>query len=35
METRRIGSEHAELEASLRTLYEEWSGERGSSETEG
>jgi ATP-binding cassette subfamily F protein 3 len=25
METRRLGSEHAELERSLRTLYEEWS----------
>ncbi|HEV2250299.1 MAG TPA: ABC-F family ATP-binding cassette domain-containing protein [Candidatus Limnocylindria bacterium] len=24
METRRLGSEHAELERSLRTLYEEW-----------
>jgi hypothetical protein len=25
METRRLGSEHAELEQSLRKLYEEWS----------
>jgi len=25
LETRRLGSEHAELERSLRTLYEEWS----------
>src|SRR4029077_18187169 len=25
METRQLGSEHAELEASLRKLYEEWS----------
>jgi len=25
METRRLGSEHAELERSLRKLYEEWS----------
>jgi ATP-binding cassette subfamily F protein 3 len=35
METRRIGSEHADLEASLRKLYEEWSAHAGSSETEG
>jgi len=25
METRRLGSEHAELERSLKQLYEEWS----------
>ena len=24
LETRRIGEEHAELEKSLRTLYDEW-----------
>ena len=26
METRRLGSEHAELERALRQLYDEWSG---------
>jgi ATP-binding cassette subfamily F protein 3 len=35
METRRLGSEHAELEASLRRLYEEWSASAGTSETDG
>ncbi len=35
METRRLGSEHAELEAALRTLYEEWSANAGPSETDG
>jgi phage-related minor tail protein len=25
METRKVGEEHAELERSLRTLYDEWS----------
>ena len=25
METRRLGSEHAELERALRQLYDEWS----------
>jgi ATP-binding cassette subfamily F protein 3 len=35
METRRLGSEHAELEASLRRLYEEWSASAGTGETEG
>ena len=32
METRQLGSEHAELEASLRQLYEEWSASAGPSE---
>src|SRR4029077_3190966 len=32
METRQLGSEHAELEASLRKLYEEWSASAGPSE---
>ncbi len=27
METRRVGEEHAALEASLRTLYEEWAAQ--------
>ena len=35
METRRLGSEHAELEASLRKLYEEWSASAGTGETDG
>jgi hypothetical protein len=35
METRRLGSEHAELEAALRVLYEEWSANAGPSETDG
>ena len=29
METRQLGSEHAELERSLKTLYEEWSASAG------
>ncbi|MHB8632006.1 MAG: ABC transporter C-terminal domain-containing protein [Candidatus Limnocylindria bacterium] len=29
METRRLGAEHAELEASLRALYTEWSASAG------
>lgn len=35
METRQLGVEHAQLERSLRQLYEEWSASAGSSETEG
>ena len=34
METRQLGSEHAELEVALRALYEEWSASAGSSEAE-
>ena len=34
METRRLGSEHAALEAALRALYEEWSASAGPGETE-
>lgn len=29
LETRRVGEEHAELEASLQALYEEWSAGEG------
>src|SRR5439155_27254066 len=34
METRQLGSEHAELERSLKQLYEEWSASAGPTETE-
>jgi len=34
METRQLGVEHAELERSLKQLYEEWSASAGSGETE-
>ncbi len=34
METRQLGTEHAELERSLRTLYEEWSASAGPAESE-
>ena len=34
METRRIGSEHAALEISLRALYEEWSASAGPGEND-
>ena len=27
METRRVGEEHAALEASLKSLYEEWAAQ--------
>jgi hypothetical protein len=32
METRRLGSEHAELERSLKRLYDEWSAAAGPGE---
>ncbi|HEV2010928.1 MAG TPA: ABC-F family ATP-binding cassette domain-containing protein [Candidatus Limnocylindria bacterium] len=34
METRRLGSEHAALEAALRALYEEWSASAGPAESD-